>query len=230
VIECAVAEYFGRVHCGIDNLLIPGTTAQITGNGEANLRAGRIGIFFQKILDDHQHPRRTEAALQSMVAMKRRLQRMQLVWIDAQLVERLVYPSERLRSDVLQGSELAGAEGFNRPDPATGSLPRQYVTGLDDGTIQFNRTATASPFETAVVSAGQACNVTDEFEQQQPIVYIGRHGSPVNVDRQVAHCRQFSYRAPLSSHVTPGTPLKLDISIHSMPGGVNGLRIARRVE
>src|SRR6185436_15422973 len=63
---------------GGDDVLVARATADLAGDGRADLVRGGIGVLVQQRAARHQHARRAEAALQRMHLMEALLDRVQL--------------------------------------------------------------------------------------------------------------------------------------------------------
>src|SRR5260370_41299438 len=68
----------GGILDSFDDVLVPGTTAQVPGDAPANLFFRRIRILLKEGVGRHQHARRAVAALQSMLFFESCLQWMEL--------------------------------------------------------------------------------------------------------------------------------------------------------
>jgi hypothetical protein len=75
---------FGHSLDRIDNLLIAGTTAEVTGNRLFDLFAGRPRMMIKKVLGSHEHSRGAKTALHSSMFDKGFLQGMEPVSIRRQ--------------------------------------------------------------------------------------------------------------------------------------------------
>src|ERR1700749_1013207 len=61
------AELAGRVLNGLDDVLIPGTAAQIAGHPVTNLLVRGVGVFFEQSIGAGDHPRGAESTLQAVL-------------------------------------------------------------------------------------------------------------------------------------------------------------------
>src|SRR6516162_2805905 len=86
-----------------DDVYVAGTAAQHGRKALADLILGRVGVDLQKIECGDQHARRTEAALQRVVFVKRLLHRVQLVAIGE------AFDGDQLDTVRLHGKHDAGA-------------------------------------------------------------------------------------------------------------------------
>src|SRR5271170_2961700 len=60
-----------------DDVVVAGATADVAGQVVANFAFGRIRMLLEQLADAHDHSRRAEAALQCVMLLKGRLNRMQ---------------------------------------------------------------------------------------------------------------------------------------------------------
>src|SRR5271170_4271677 len=68
----------GGILYGLHNVLVSGTAAQVSGNPPANLLLAGVRVIAEQGIRRHQHARRAEAALQTMLFLKSLLQWMEL--------------------------------------------------------------------------------------------------------------------------------------------------------
>src|SRR6476660_6582857 len=67
--------------------LIPGTAAEIAGDGDTHFLLGRIGIVAQEFGERGEHSRRAEAALQAVIVTECLLQRRQLTLVRGEALD-----------------------------------------------------------------------------------------------------------------------------------------------
>src|SRR6267378_2124840 len=63
----ALAHLLGRVLHGLDDVHVPGTAAQVSGDGLADLQLAGVFVALEQRARGHEHARRTEAALQAVL-------------------------------------------------------------------------------------------------------------------------------------------------------------------
>jgi hypothetical protein len=77
---CLRYQRFNRAN----DVVVSGATTDVTGQVVANFAFGRIRMLLKQLADAHNHSRRAEAALQCVVFLKGRLNRMQPIrWREA---------------------------------------------------------------------------------------------------------------------------------------------------
>src|SRR6267142_1872135 len=67
LIDAALAHLLGRVLHGLDDIHVPGTAAQISGDGLADLQLARILVALEQCARGHEHARGAESALQAVL-------------------------------------------------------------------------------------------------------------------------------------------------------------------
>src|SRR5271156_1937276 len=78
IIFTSLIHLGGGILYGLHNVLVPGTAAQISGNPPTNLLLTGVRVLAQQGIGRHQHARRAEAALETMLFLESLLQRMEL--------------------------------------------------------------------------------------------------------------------------------------------------------
>src|SRR5260370_1869042 len=144
------------LNCAYD-VGVAGTAADIAGELMADLALGRVRVLRKQLPDGHDHARRAKAALQGMVLMESRLNRMQ--------------------------SATAGRESFDRRDRRTVRHHGENRAGFDRLSIDIDGAGAAlrgvaadmGPCETEIVSK----------QMNQKLARFQRSGvtHAVNVDR-----------------------------------------------
>src|SRR5258708_21397131 len=99
------------LNCAYD-VGVAGTAADIAGKVMADFTLGRMRVLLEQLVDSHDHPRSTETALQGVVLMESRLNRMQ--------------------------SAIAGRESFDRRDRRTVRHHGENRAGFDRLSIDIN--------------------------------------------------------------------------------------------
>src|ERR1051325_859591 len=92
----------------LDDALVPGASAEVSRNRDADVLFRRIRAILQKLEQRGHHARRTEATLKAMVIAQRLLQWMQL---------------GRRRSDALDGDYVASARLHGKHEAGTRRAP-----------------------------------------------------------------------------------------------------------
>src|SRR5438552_15515866 len=109
-----------RILDRFDNVDIPRAPAQIAGDGPADLLFGRGNVVLQERIASHEHPRRAEATLQTVLLPEPFLDGMQLsVLLQA-------FHRQHVASIGLDSEERAGFDWFaiqeHRARPAVGGI------------------------------------------------------------------------------------------------------------
>src|SRR5258708_30396644 len=99
------------LNCAYD-VGVAGTAADIAGKVMADFTLGRMRVLLEQLVDSHDHPRSTETALQGVVLMESRLNRMQ--------------------------SAIAARESFDRRDRRTVRHHGETRPGFDRLSIDIN--------------------------------------------------------------------------------------------
>ena len=127
---------------GLDNIVIACAAAEITGDAPADLIFRRIVVMFKQFDAAHDHTRRAEAAVQSMVLLESFLQRM----------ERTSF----------------GCQTFDRGDAVTIGLYSQDGAALDALAIEQDRAGAAAAGIATDVGSGHVEDLADHVHEQQP--------------------------------------------------------------
>ena len=85
ILEVSLFPSFRCVQYCLDNLSITRTSADVSGNAHPHFVLGGVGIFLQKGKEGHQKAAGAKAALQAMLLVEGRLQRMQLAAVGQSL-------------------------------------------------------------------------------------------------------------------------------------------------
>jgi hypothetical protein len=100
---------------GTDDILVPGTPADLTGDRLADLRFIRIGVVVEQPAGGHHHARRAETALQAVTLDEPLLDRVELaVALQASTV-RTARPSAMAASTVHDLTGLASSHTTQLP-------------------------------------------------------------------------------------------------------------------
>src|SRR5882757_2358710 len=119
---------------------VAGTAADIAGEVMANFALGRVGVLGEQLPDRHDHAGRAEAALQGVVLMEGRLNRMQ--------------------------SAAAGREPFDRRDRRTVRHHGENRTGLDRLSIDIDGAGAALRSVAADMGSCEAEIVSKQMNQK----------------------------------------------------------------
>ncbi len=123
---------------GGNDLVIPGATAQIPGDGLLNFPRGRRRVAIQQGLGREDHARRTVAALNGPV-------------IDEGLLHGV--------------KPVAGGQTFDGGDRLALGFHRQIEAGPHGNPLQQDRAGPAGPVVTTFLGAGQAQVLPQGFEE-----------------------------------------------------------------
>ena len=143
----------------LDDVLVAGAAAQIARQAFADVVVGGERIFSQQIGRRHQHARRAEAALQSVMLVKQFLQRVHLP--DA-------------------------AEAFDRLDAAAIGLHREHQASARAVAVDQHGAGAADAVLAADMGAGEPERVTQEIGEQQPRLHGGPVRRAVDGDADLA--------------------------------------------
>ena len=118
---------FNRAH----DVAVAGTAADIAGEVVADFALGRVRVLLEQVADSHDHPRRAEAALQGVVLMKGRLNRMQCAaWRETF--------DRRDRGSVGHHSEnRTGFDGLSIDIDGAGAALRRVATDMGSGEAEI---------------------------------------------------------------------------------------------
>src|SRR6266849_424352 len=126
---------FNRAH----DVAVAGTAADIAGEAVADFALGRVRVLLEQVADSHDHPRRAEAALQGVVLMEGRLNRMQCA---------------------------AGRETFDRRDPGSVGHHSENRAGFDGLSIDIDGAGAALRRVATDVGSCKAEIVSEQMNQK----------------------------------------------------------------
>jgi hypothetical protein len=135
---CLRCERFNRAH----DIVVAGATADVAGQVVAYFALGRMGVQLQELANAHDHPSRAETALQGVVLLEGRLNRMQLT--------------------------VARREALNRRDRRSIGHHRENRAGFDRLPIDIDGASAALRRVATDMRSGEAEIVSYQVNQQFP--------------------------------------------------------------
>src|SRR6476659_2389949 len=155
------AHLTGGVQDRLDDVLVPRAPAEVPLEGLADLRLRRRRVLLQVAGGRHQHARRAVAALESVVAMERILER----------VQGPVRPGQRL----------------DRRDLAAVRLDGEERAGLHRLAVEVHRARAAGRRVAPDVGSGESQLLPEEVDEERARLDIGLAPRPVDGDRDLRH-------------------------------------------
>jgi DNA-binding HxlR family transcriptional regulator len=146
---CLRYQCFNRA----DDVVVSGATTDVAGQVVANFAFGRIRVLLKQLADAHDHSRRAEAALQCVMFLKGRLNRMQ---------------------------PIRWREALNRRDRRPVGHNRKNRAGFDGQAIDINSAGAALRGVATDVGPGQTEIVAQEMNQE--FAWLNRNAAAVSVD------------------------------------------------
>ena len=131
---------------GLDDIVITGATAQITGDAPTDLILCRVVVVFEEFHATHDHARRAEAAMQPMVFLEPFLE-----WMER----------TTLGSQPLDGSDAVPV-----------GLNGQHGAALDALAVQQNSTGATTAGIASDVGAGHVEDLADHVYEEKPGFYF----------------------------------------------------------
>src|SRR5947208_11545090 len=124
---CLRYEGFNRA----DDVVVAGATADVAGKLAANFAFARLWMLFEQLTDAHDHAGRAEAALQRVMVLKGRLNRMQAAG------RRETLDGGDRRTVRHDGEHRAGFDGMAVDIDRTGAALRGVATDVRSGQTEI---------------------------------------------------------------------------------------------
>jgi hypothetical protein len=156
-----LSHFVCRVLYCLNNVLVSGASTQIARNSPPNFLLARVRILFQERASRHDHTRRAEPALKTVLFLESFLQWMEFAAIGY---------------------------AFDRANLATIRLNSKCGTGLHRPAIQKDRACTAVCGVAANMRSGQREDLTDEMDQEKPRLYLSLTVSAVHFNADMFFC------------------------------------------
>jgi hypothetical protein len=151
-----------RVEDRLHDVLVAGAAAEVALQREPDVCVRRARMLVEVALRRHDHPRRAVAALQTVVAAERFLERMERVPVR---------------------------EALDRGDLATVGLRREERAGLHRLAVEEHRARAAGRGVATDVRAGQSEGLPEEVHEERARLDVGLARHPVDGDGDVRHGR-----------------------------------------
>jgi hypothetical protein len=142
-----LSHSFRRVLDRVHDVLVAGAATEVAVEGVANLVLRRFRIAYQQLMRGENHPRRTEATLQSVALPKGLLDRMKPISI----------------SQTFDGQNIASLR-----------LHRQHRARFHRRAVQHHRASAANAGVAADMGASQPYDIAQKINQEQPRLHFVR--------------------------------------------------------